>query len=186
MMKRMILFTLVLLLPSSRLIAQLPPQGYIGIFADDSRSVWCVDGVGFYQAQIWIWCLPSERGQICVEFGLNYPSNVIQGTITLNDTLYNIAPWDYFAVCYRNCQYDWHWIWSQQIYVLDSEQTAIEITVHEDSGVCHFTNCEPGYPTEPCTKYTNLYINYPLDDPVCSSTSVQNASWGAVKSIYLR
>jgi hypothetical protein len=84
-MKRMILLALILLLPSSRLIAQLPPQGYIGLFTDDSHNEWCVANIGgIYNFTMWVWCLPSERGQMCVEFGISYPTNLILSTVTLN------------------------------------------------------------------------------------------------------
>lgn len=184
-MKIMMMLAFVGLLLSTSLYAQLPHQGYIGLFGDDSRSSWCVSGTGFYPVEMWIWCLPSEREQICVEFGLNYPSNIIKSTTTLNLELFDIAPWDYFCLCYRSCQHDWHWVWHQLMYVTGSEQTAIEITVHSESGLLQFANCDPGYPTESCTIFTNLYINYLPDDPVCTGTSLEDVSWGAIKSLYI-
>ena len=168
------------------------PIGYIGLFADESHTSWCVDGEGFYPVEMWVFCLPSLNGQICSEFSISYPSNVITSTMTENHDILSILGcfWDIpnsgddASCCYRECQYQWHWVLHQLLYVTDQTPSYCEIAPHSDAGVYQFANCLEGYPVEPCIKYTNLYINYNNSDPECTVTSVAEASWGAIKSLY--
>jgi hypothetical protein len=163
-----------------------PPIGYIGLFAGDSHDSWCINGVGFYQASMWIWCLPGQNGMICAEFNVSYPANVIHSTTTYNPYIPPIIipmPGGY-SICFSECNWDWVWIFNQVLYVTDQTQTMIEIAPHDDVGVYQFANCEPGFPVEPCIKMTNLYINYEPDESVCSVTGIETNSWGAIKSLF--
>jgi hypothetical protein len=45
-------------------------------------------------------------------------------------------------------------------------------------GVLQVATCEPGYPVEPCTAFTQFYVNG------CGPVEVDEASWGAIKNIY--
>ena len=94
-----------------------PPVGYIGLFAGDHSSAWCVEGEDFYPVEMWVWCLPSFNGQICSEFAINYPSNVIRSTVTRNDAILTVTLPGCFmcgndmctaSCCYNTCQMDWH------------------------------------------------------------------------------
>jgi hypothetical protein len=184
-MKKAILLAIALLLVSSAAFAQ-PPTGYIGLFNCSVHSSWCATGVGFYPVQMYVWCLPSYFGQICAEFMVCYPVNVIQSTVTWNTPIISVQLGDLatgLSVCYIVCQWDWHWIANQLIYVTDPTPTYVYICAHPGPGVFQFANCEPGYPVEPCIKYTNLYLNYPLDSPECLGTATEDASWGAIKSM---
>jgi hypothetical protein len=157
---------------------------YIGLFADDCHISWCVTGEDFYPVEMWVWFLPSENGLICYEMGVDYPSNVIQSTFRVNDSV--VSPCvgcTKYALCFMSCQWDWVWPWHQTLYVTDSEKSVLEITVHPQWGTLSFYNCEDGYPAEPCTVYTNLYINYIPSDPECQATSVEGRSWGAIKTL---
>ena len=78
-MRKALLLGLALLFVASAASAQL---GYIGLYVDDTRSEWCARGqAAFYPVTMWIWCLPGVNGQICAEFMVAYPANVIQSTI---------------------------------------------------------------------------------------------------------
>jgi hypothetical protein len=157
--------------------------GYIGLFADDYHGSWCVTGEGFYLVEMWVWCLPSENGLICYEMGVDYPSNVIQSTATWNNNINPCVGCTKYSLCFIWCETYWVWPWHQTLYVTDSEKSVIEITVHPDWGILSFYNCEEGYPAEPCTPYTSLYINYSPSDPECQATSVEARSWGAIKTL---
>lgn len=175
----------MLLMEGSAAYAQ-PPIGYIGLFTDESHDVWCATGVGFYPVEMWIWCLPSERGMICAEFQVCYPTNVIRSTMTWNEPHIELAIGDLLnglSVCLQNCKTTWFWIAHQLLYVTDQTQSYASICPHPDVGVYQFANCEPGYPTEQCIKYTNLYLNYEQPDPECMGTATRDASWGAIKSM---
>jgi hypothetical protein len=191
-MRYVVLLVVVLSLVPSFLQSQLPPQGYVGLFADDNHSSWCVQGVGFYPVEMWMWCLPSYWGQICVEFGVHYPANVIRLTITGNTALWwGIGPGImcegdicYGSICYIECQWDWHWVFHQTLYVMDPTPSYCQIIPHPDVGVYQFANCEPGFPVEPCKKYTNLYFNYDPEASECQVTAAESLSWGSIKSMF--
>ena len=182
-MKKALLLTVALLFVAGVVNAQ---TGYIGIFTGEDHSTWCASGAGFYPVEIWIMCLPGVLGQICAEFMVCYPLNVIQSTTTWNTPLISVSLGDLasgLSVCYVVCQYDWHWICHQLLYVTDPTQTMVYICVHPDVGVYQFANCEPGYPTEPVCILSHLYLNYAPPDPECMGTATESASWGAIKSI---
>ncbi|UCF04556.1 MAG: Ig-like domain-containing protein [bacterium] len=137
--------------------------GYIGLYVDEYHSNSCVEGEGFYPVVMWIWCLPSENGQICAEFAVSYPANVIQSTVTENPIVsVKLGTLETgMSVCYVSCQYDWNWPFRQMLYVADSDATTIEIIKHPDPAVSavQFANCLPGYPIEPVTVGSKLLIN---------------------------
>jgi hypothetical protein len=185
MMKKGVLLVVALLLLAAPLNAQM--SKYIGLYIDELHDMWCATGVGFYPVEMWIWCLPNDLGQICAEFAVAYPPNVIQSTVTQNTAIISVTLGDLpsgMSVCYIACQWDWHWNFHQTCYVTDPTPTHIEIIPHPDAGVYQFATCEAGYPTRPCVKLTNLYVNYPLDSPECLGTATEEKSWGAIKSLY--
>jgi hypothetical protein len=169
----------------------LPQRGYIGLFTDGDRSSWCASGTPMYPVEMWFLCLPSYLGQICVEFGILYPENAVRSITTQNTALLTVSMPGfqcdgdicYGGLCYVACQWDWHWVLHQTIYVMDAMPSYIEIIDYPYSGTLQFANCEPGYPTEPCTVLTKLHLNYAPDAPECTATGVESASWGAIKTL---
>ncbi len=146
------------------------PYGYIGLFIDDHHGYWCVDGVGMYSFEMWVWCLPGDKGQMCAEFAIDYPPNIIPSTITQNDEIISVLLGDLpsgISVCYNECQWGWHWNFHQTVFVTDPVKTICEIVPHPDVGIYQFANCLEGYPTEPCKRLTALYVNYTYYDPEC-------------------
>jgi hypothetical protein len=186
-MKKALLFAVALLLVASVANAQQSfPLGYIGLFTDDTHSAWCATGVGFYPVEVWVLCLPGSLGQICAEFKVCNPVNVITSTITWNTPIISVTlgdPDTGLSVCYIACQTDWHWIYHRLYYVTDPTQTYIYICAHPDIGTFQFANCEPGYPIEPCTALTHMYLNYEPPAPECLGMGTEDASWGAIKSM---
>ena len=183
-MKKVTLLAIALLVIAGAANAQ---TGFIGLYTDETHSYWCAEGVGFYPVNMWVMCLPGPLGQICAEFMICYPPIVIQSTTTWNTALISVSLGDLasgLSVCYIVCQYDWNWIAHQLLYVTDSATKAMAVICpHPDVGVYQFSNCEPGYPLEPCTVLTNLYLNYAPTEPECQGTGTQDASWGAIKSM---
>ncbi len=185
---RNLVLPVALLFLISGAASALPQDGYIGLLANESRSCWCVSGVGFYPAEMWIWCLPSVRGQMCAEFAICYPPNVIQSTVTWNDPVISVSLGDLpsgFSVCFVECQMDWFWIGHQLLYVTDMTKTIVQICPHPDVGVYQFANCNPDYPTEPCKIFIHLYINYQYDDPECGwcLCPARESSWSVIKKM---
>jgi hypothetical protein len=184
-MKKALLLAVALMLIATVANAQ-PPVGYIGLFTSEDHDTWCITGTGFYPVEMWIMCLPSYLGQICAEFRICYPGNTIQSTVTNNDAIISVTLGDLpngMSVCYSECQVAWHWNFHQTVYVTDATQTYIEICDHPDIATFQFANCEDGFPTEPCIKFTNLYLNYDGSEDECGVTATQDASWGAIKSL---
>jgi hypothetical protein len=179
-MIRMLCIGAVVLLVAGGAGAQLPPEGFIGLFTDDSHSNWCTEGIPMYPVEMWIWCLPSENGQMCAEFAVSYPSNVIQSTVNSNDAIISVMLGDLpngVSVCYLTCQYEWNWPFHQTLYVTSDDETDVTIIPHLGVGLYQFANCQPGYPTELCNIYSDLNINH------CELVSSRETTWGAVKAL---
>jgi hypothetical protein len=159
----------------------------MGLFTDSSHSWWCVDGAGFYPAEVWLWCLPGDGGMICAEFAISYPDNVIQSTTTFSPLIFPpIDPTDLetgVSLCFSACQVTWTWIFHQALWVTTAEQTYVGLVKHTDPDIeaIQIATCEPGYPVEPVRKFSDFYINYPPEE--CPGNAVESESWGAIKNL---
>lgn len=166
--------------------AQLPQTAYIGLFADENHTSWCVNGEAFYGCEMWVWVLPSERGVMCVEWKVEYPDNVIPSTVTIGwpDITCDLEdPTRGYSACVLDCRFEWFWLFKQDLYVVSAEQTHCEIVPHLDAGAYQVASCEPGYPIEPVIKLSDLYVNREPNDPVCAGVGTSGTSWGAIKRI---
>lgn len=195
-MKKLLLIGGTFILIASAIYAQLPTTGYIGLYTDDSHSAWCVDPPLYGAVEFWIWCLPSDHGQMCAEFKIEYPSNVIASTVTSNDPIISVAMGDIssgMSVCYVECQWNWHWNFHQTLYVTTADSSIVEIVEHPgvDPPAYQFANCDTfpvEFPLEPCIRHTKFFINYdpnaepPL--PECAYAGTRSTTWGAIKSLY--
>jgi hypothetical protein len=169
-----------------------PPTGYVGLFMDESHSYWCASGSPPYPVEMWVCCLPSVNGQICSEFAVSYPSNVTKSTVTVNYSIVTVTlpgPVTCYATrcdviaCYISCQLGWHWIFHQTLWVMDGNPSCCEIIPHPMVGAYHFANCLPGYPVEPCIRWTSLYVNYAPTAPECLGSGFEPSSWGSIKAL---
>jgi hypothetical protein len=191
-MRTWLLSVLMICAASSAVSTQLPPVGYIGLYTDEFHDKWCANGVGMYQVNMWVWCLPSERGMMCAEFAISYPANVISSTVIWNPEIPIIIdpppPSEGVTVCFPYCKWDWIWPFYQILWVVDPTPVYVEIIKYPNPMVenIQFANCEPEYPVEPVKKYTNLYINYDPTSSECSGTAVESRSWGAIKRLVVR
>ncbi len=179
MKKLTLLFAFLILsaITSQNLPAQLPPTGYIGLYADENHSDMYVDCVPFTPFYMWIWCLPGQNGQIAAEYAISYPANVIPGTVTANDhipvSLGNLEAG--ISYSYTVCQWDWHWDYKQLLYLTNTDQSEIEIVAHPDIGTYQFASCQEGFPIEPCTILNDLYIHTPhCKPPLLDSVTVHS------------
>jgi len=186
-MKNVVLTLLLLVfVAASPASAQRP--GSIGLYTDETRTQSCITGVGFYPAQMWVWCLPGENGQICAEFGVVHPPNVIESTIYKNGPIISVDMGDItgggWSVCFSGCHYEWLWLAWQQIYITDPTPGWTEIIKHSDPDIAcvQAANCLPGYPLECMTVLTKYGVNQecPPENPI----GVEETNWGAIKSLY--
>lgn len=161
-MRKSLLLAALLVLCSVPLSAQ---YGYIGLYADAQHNYngYC-PSQGFFPIEMWIWSLPGQNGQMCVEFSIIYPANLIQSTVTQNDDILSVylgTLADGMSACYTECQNDWHWIYHQTLYVTDPAAGVLEVGPHPEIGELQIASCLQGYPVEPCTFLIGLYYNDP-------------------------
>ena len=184
-MKRLILAAVILVVFAAGASAQ-GTLGYIGLFADDAHSTWCATGTGFYSLEMWIWCLAGGHGQICAEFMISYPGNVITSTVTQNEDDISVTLGDLgsgMSACLKECNEGCLWFFHQTLFVTDAALTFVQVMPHPDVGVLQFANCDEGFPTEPCMALTHLYLNAGQELPECQTTATKSASWGAIKGM---
>ena len=188
-MKKALYAGILLLLVSSAAFAQLLPHGYMALCTDqtappDFSNTCGTTGVPFYPVEMYIWCLPSNRGQICAEFMVDYPVNIIQSTVTTSPLIcVTLGTLDTgMSACLCRCTYSWTWYFHQLLYVTDSTQTCVKIVKHPDENTecIRFANCDPGWPDECVTVLTSLCVNQ--ECPQCIGT--EESSWGAIKNLY--
>ena len=140
-MKKALYVVILLLLVSSVAFAQLPPQGYMALCTDqtappDYYNTCGVTDVELYSpVEMYIWFLPSDRGQMCAEFMLVYPDNVLQSTLTQNYGICEILGTldTGMRVCYCECKWAWNWMFHQTIYLTDFTPACIKIAKHPDN-----------------------------------------------------
>ncbi|HSG27461.1 MAG TPA: hypothetical protein VLA34_03200 [Candidatus Krumholzibacterium sp.] len=191
-MKKCLLIVAAVLLFSSAAFAQAPPVGYIGLFLDDAHSVWCATGaVPYWPATLYVWFLPSVNGQICAEFAIDYggdpgivkiaPTNAGHISVALGalDTG--------MSVCFVECQNDWHWGFTQGMFINTASKVTIRVIAHPEVNppTYQFANCLEDFPMEPIISLSNVYINSEIGvDPECEAMGTAPASWGAIKNLY--
>ena len=188
-MKKLLMCLAGLLILSGAAAAQSPT---IGLFADQDvapappYNTHCMTGVGFWQFEMWIWCLPPVEGQMCAEYRILYPANIIESTVTENGAIISVTLGDLgsgMSVCYLACQNSWNWCFHQLIYVTTAEATTIDIIDHPDTDNIEFANCLDGYPTVDAVVLCGMQLNVDPGDVGCATGTV-NASWGAIKGLY--
>ncbi len=170
-MMRLITFvTLMICVSPTVAFGESPPHGYIGLFADSTHSNWCEQGSGFQEIEMWGWCLPSADGMQAVQFGLQYPENIVPSTITFSSAIEGLplgALPDGISLAFDGCHHDWLWIFRQTLYILNEDETSIEVIKHQTDPY-HETPihciCEVGLPIEELKIYSNLCINHCASD----------------------
>ena len=163
-------------------------KGYVALFADETRSSWCVESTAFpFPFDVWVFCLPSENGVRAVEFSLGDlpPTYFLTGravgpyiSVTMGDVFYGISYSTYL------CQTDWFLLDIYSMLATEPGQTAIWIEGHGDTGLISISNCLPGYPIEDAYVYTSVFVNYPPDSPECTGVGTEESSWGVIKGMY--
>ena len=147
----------------------LPPWGFIGLYADDDHSVSEVfNSGGTTSFELWVWCLPGDHGIKCTEFSIGYPANVIPGAVVENSAIISVYQGDPatgISVCFTECQQDWFWCFRQTCYLTDSNPALIMILPHPDVGMNQLVDCRSSYPVEPMSRTLHLYLNQNLIPP---------------------
>jgi hypothetical protein len=191
-MNRALLIAIGTMILSSAAAAQLPPRGYISLYADGDHaySAYCPPPPGFPIAKVemWMWCLPGENGLAGAEFAVGCPTNAMADRVLYNGHLSVLLgnPLEGISVRFDACQWDWCWVAHQSLYVNSLQQTYLEIVPHPGSGVFQFFSCAEGNPAEPCLKGTNLSLNATAVPCVPPETAIgaEGSTWGTMKSLF--
>jgi hypothetical protein len=188
-MKKAKLLAVALMLVSTSAMAELPPNGYIGIYRDASHSPTAnsVCPAQYGQFQAWIWCLPSVNGMQAAEFAVTFPATIIT-LATVQNPLISVALGSLpagisVAFAEGSCQLDWAWTHQLTLMSLAPPIASTKIDIIKHPGTLpnpayQFASCLPGYPIESITYLTPLYI--------CQEGAygVEETNWGAIKSLF--
>ena len=186
-MRRLLSIVIFLSLLATYAGAQAPVHPYVGLFVDENRGGWCATGTPVYAVEWWLWVLPGENGFASIAFNMPMPPDISHGDGVRNPSLmfHSIKcspPCPDYMFPITTCLYEWTWIYHETIYVGSSDPVVVRILNFPDnSELITVENCVSD--EEPAVRFTDLYINYPLDSPECTGTSVECRSWGAIKSL---
>jgi hypothetical protein len=190
-MKKCLMLSLALMLISTAVFAQAPPIGYIGLFVDTDHTTWCATGTTPYSFFIYVWCLPATDGQMCAEFAIDYsddPGVIKTSTIQAAHVSIALGSLDGgMSACFTTCQTEWHYPFSQMLYITTAEKATVRIIEHPGilpAPAYQFANCLEDFPMEPCKVFTSVYVNSENGvDAECSTTAAESFSWGAIKHL---
>lgn len=156
--------------------------GYIGIYADEAHSVYCLSPAQYTQFDVWIWCLPGDNGLQAAEFAVSVPPSVILlSTVQNPDITFSLGSITAgISVAYGSCHEDWTYTHHLTcMSIAENVTSAIEIVAHPSSGAYQFASCEAGNPIEPCAILNNLYLYDPWN---CYDGYPPGISWVHVVS----
>ena len=181
-MKRILLVMVMVVLVSTAVSAQLPPQGYFGLFVDDTRANWCITGTGSFT--IYLFVLPNVDGMKCIEL----KTVVSSANIAVFSAVYNPdvaqpimggVPGD-LAACFGNCYYDWVQVFSATLFLM--APTAESVTMEPFTGSPYMKTLDCLTPANELETiaWTYVYTNY----AECPPYANQESTWGAIKNMY--
>jgi hypothetical protein len=157
---------------------------YMGLYLDGAHSLDRQDiPTPYVSYTTWVWILPGYDGVICASFKLIQPEWNLWIKTTPNplNTVILGAPYadEGASLCFGACQTDWVWLFQiQQLPIAAGVPGYIEIVEWPHSGAVEIADCTCSYPIEPVTILNKLGLN---QDALIHN---DDASWGAIKSIY--
>jgi hypothetical protein len=187
-MKQLFVLCLAAVMASGLNVAQAAPNGYVGIFAEETHSAWCASGTVPYEIDMWVYLILGDGGAAAFSFNLTVPPNVQMGDLTVADSgdpFICMPPYcptgiyGSFGLCLAPPRFSWIWLAHGTLTVVSDSPGILEI--HAPS--LYTYNCAGD--VEVPRILTNLFINYDPSDPVCAGMAVRSTTWGAIKSIYV-
>jgi hypothetical protein len=179
---------------------------YVGdpaAFLSSANTV-CPAAYSTFAAWIWVW--PGEHGLQAAEFAVYFPPTVVTLATVKNPgiTVELGALPTGMSVAFGEgmCQADWVWIYQLTLMNLAPiapwnlpttykypplpPPPAMYVAIIPHPGTLpapafQAATCELGYPIEPLVNWTPLWLCY---DPQSGPLSVQETSWGAIKSLF--
>jgi hypothetical protein len=180
-MKRILLVMVMVVLVSTAVSAQLPPQGYFGLFFDEGRTNWCHTGSG--TVAFYFFALPPADGLKCVELMLPLPAGFfIFGEIyhpNVKTPVMGSLP-SGVAACFNDCTFEWVQVCSAMLMIPNTDPAEIPIDKFPGSPYPKILDCQlPALEVE-AIPWTHLYTNY----MGCPGYANQESTWGAIKNMY--
>ena len=181
-MKRILLLGLALLFVSSAISAQ-----QIAMYTDETRASWCAVDIGPYMdVYIYLFVGPTQAGIKCIDINATHEGGAFRAFApTWNEDDVNPGatlgtfPDNDLATCFFACQYDWNWVCRGELMLLDIDPARFWLRPSQDPLQPNMwvLTCEPSEEVE-LFALTDFYINS------CGPISVEESSWGAIKSLY--
>jgi len=180
-MKKVLLLGITMLLVATVVNAG-PPYPYMGLYFDEGRSSYCATGPGGFT--IYVFVCPSDNGAFASEFRMEVTGNIWPGSWENNGSIVGLSMGDLatgLSLSYSSCQNDWHYVGTYSVMLMDATtQGGATLLPHSGTGFLGTANCLPDYPKEDAVILTNAYFN---TDP-CPEVGTEDASWGAIKSLF--
>jgi hypothetical protein len=179
-MKKALLLGVALLLIASVVSAQLPPQGFIGLYVDDAHTTWCIEGTGSFTMYCFV--LPTVDGMKCIEIKTVLSS----ANIAVFSPVYNAdvaqpvmggVPGD-LAACFNSCWGEWVQAFSATLFIMAATPESVTMEPFTGSPYLKILDCT-GLETE-ALPLTYVYTNY----AECPGNANQESTWGAIKNMY--
>ena len=163
-MRRIAICLALCLLVSSSIYAQLPPQGFIGLYSDEEHTDWCIYGTGVHTFYCFV--QPPGAGLKCIELK----------TVLSSDNIFVVSPIFHpdhaepvmgsvpgnLALCFNSCHSTgWVMAFSAQVIVVNTTLESITLEPFTGSPYMKILNCE-GVEVE-ALHFPDIYIN----DPYC-------------------
>ncbi len=116
---------------------------------------------------------PGEHQINGAEFLISYPENAIPEEYIGNDSVvwaFRGSLCNGISVVYRECQYEWHWIFRQTLYLTGEEASRVRVMSHPEAEEIRVSGFEEGAPAETGQVMADLYNND------CGSTGAEKAT----------
>ncbi len=142
------------------------PDALISLYLDLGRSGTSIKPGPYEMFDCYVWCLPSERGMMCVEYALEFMPTSDDFTCFAIEEIPNRDvvsvsfgnTRDGISECFSECRYDWTWV-MKVTYMYVSGGGLIEVTNDPAVPSILAANCLAGYPTETARAGTPLQVN---------------------------
>jgi|WetSurMetagenome_2_1015567.scaffolds.fasta_scaffold30990_3 hypothetical protein len=188
-MKKALLIAAAVMFVAVSAFAELPPKAYIGLYTGATHDVNTACPGLYAGFPCWIWVLPATTGLQAAEFAIQYPPTVINLATVKNPgiTVELGALTTGISVAFGEgmCQADWVWIYQLTLMAVGPiTQVKVDVIPHPGTlpvPAIQLATCELGYPIEPMTYVTPLYLCW-TPDP--GPLGVQESNWGAIKSLF--
>ena len=176
---------MVLLLAPGLASAQPPPNPYIfcvGIYADATRTLECVDGPAgtVFERHAWAW-IPEGEELAYITLRFDVPENLdLSARPSFHELVIELIitefgdhdiEWNMLMV---DCPSGWIEVFTQTCVIVDDQPATARIAAeHSMMRSCEFV-------LHDLEVLNDLGVN----DPGCSQTPTDAATWGAVKKLY--